>query len=199
MNYSENLENPRRGCRRLNDHQKEIAAVTAELEIKRERISNMKTALYSMNKQHDKYDIKDVEEYDDLISEDEGEDETDSSNIAPSTSESNDVIEINENENNAVIRTGVEPLQTDYSLSMEYSFITDVHNNRHYTHCDIELTRVTVDTLNKWNRSKPSIVQDTKFLKLLLVDIFKTKLLKESNLTNLDDQKIRFIRGTFSH
>lgn len=195
MNYSENCENPRKGCRRLNDHQKEIAAVTAELKIKRERISNMKTALYSMNVQHDKYDIKDVEEYDELISEDEGEDKTDSSNIAPSTCESNDVIEIDGN--NAVIRTGVEPLQTDYSLSMEYSFTTDVHKNRHYTHCDIELTRVAVDTLNKWNRNKPGIVQDTKFLKLLLVDIFKTKLLRESNLTFLDDQKIRFARGMF--
>lgn len=68
-------------------------------------------------------------------------------------------------------------------------------NKRHYTHCNIELKVEAVDALKNWNVKKPTIALDQKFLRLLLLDIFKAKVLQESSLKNLDAGKLRFARG----
>lgn len=67
---------------------------------------------------------------------------------------------------------------------------------RHYTHCDIQLKVETIDALKNWNIHKPSIAQDQKFLRLLLLDMFTTNVLRNSSLKNLDAGKIRFARGS---
>lgn len=68
-------------------------------------------------------------------------------------------------------------------------------NKRHYTHCNIQLRVETVDALKIWNAEKPTIRQDKKFLRLLVLDIFGTKLLMSSSMGRLDARKIRFARG----
>lgn len=66
--------------------------------------------------------------------------------------------------------------------------------NRRYLHCDIRLQLAVVDSLKKWNKHS-TVHYDTKFLKLLLVDTFGTKALKQSKLDTLDAAKMRFVRG----
>lgn len=84
FSYTEEDTRPRRKPRRLNDRQKEIADINAALKIKVERVSNLKKALYFLNVQNDKYDINDVEEYDDLLSDDD--EDTEEFNTSPSPS-----------------------------------------------------------------------------------------------------------------
>lgn len=74
---------------------------------------------------------------------------------------------------------------------------TQAWKNRHYTHDGIKLKLITVDTLKKWNAKSPTIQHDKKFVRLLLLDIFGTKLLKAPTTTirTLQTGKIRFIRG----
>lgn len=67
---------------------------------------------------------------------------------------------------------------------------------RHYTHCDIQLKVETIDALKNWNIQKPSITQDQKFLRILLLDMFTTNVLRNSSMKNLDAGKIRFARGS---
>lgn len=71
--------------------------------------------------------------------------------------------------------------------------------NRHYTHDGIKLKLITVDTLKKWNAKSPTIDHDKKFVRLLLLDIFGTKLLKAptTRIATLHAGKIRFIRGNY--
>lgn len=70
-------------------------------------------------------------------------------------------------------------------------------HNRYYLHSNIELELAVVDTLKKWNKKHETIYHDDKFVRLLLVNIFKSKLLAMSSLNTLDRCKIRFIRGSF--
>lgn len=70
-------------------------------------------------------------------------------------------------------------------------------NDRHYTHGNINLRLVTVDTLKKWNFKYPTALKDETFLKLLLLDVFSKKALRASVLETLDGDKIRFARGLY--
>lgn len=70
-------------------------------------------------------------------------------------------------------------------------------NERQYVFADIKLRLEVIDTLERWNKSNATVLYDNKFVALLLVDVFKTKKLKVSTLSELDERKIRFIRGSF--
>lgn len=72
-------------------------------------------------------------------------------------------------------------------------------HKRHYTHCNITLRVETVDSLKKWNvdERKATILGDRQFLRLLLLNIFGTKLLVRSSMKNLCEDKNRFGRGDF--
>lgn len=47
-----------------------------------------------------------------------------------------------------------------------------------------------------WNRTN-KIGDDEKFVRMLLLDLFGVKHLRESSLKTLSTEKIRFVRGTF--
>lgn len=82
------------------------------------------------------------------------------------------------------------------SNSIIIIFFIQQWKNRHYTHCGIKLKLIVVDALKRWNIRNPVIGYDVKFVRMLLLDIFGTKLLKNSTTINaLDAEKIRFIRG----
>lgn len=56
---------------------------------------------------------------------------------------------------------------------------------------------MTVDALTRWNKEKPYIGEDVRFIRLLLLDVFKATKLITSTLDSLDPEKIRFVRGLF--
>lgn len=65
-------------------------------------------------------------------------------------------------------------------------------------HAGIKLRRPVVDNLINWNKKQASVLHDEKFVKLLLVDVFKTESLAKSTLNTLDQEKIRFVRGVYA-
>lgn len=52
--------------------------------------------------------------------------------------------------------------------------------------------------MKNWNKKQASVLYDEKFVKLMLVDVFKTESLAKSTLNTLDQDKIRFIRGVYA-
>lgn len=71
--------------------------------------------------------------------------------------------------------------------------------DRHYVHSNILLKVVSVDALKKWNAEKNMLQHDKRFIRMMLLDVFGTKLLKSSSLAELDANKIRFIQGFIFH
>lgn len=69
--------------------------------------------------------------------------------------------------------------------------------DRQYVYGNVKLHLPVVDKLKKWNAQSNDITYDTRFLQLLLVDIFGTKTLKA--ITDLDGDKLRFVRGWYLH
>lgn len=47
-----------------------------------------------------------------------------------------------------------------------------------------------------WNKTN-TIGEDEKFVRMLLLDLFGVKHLRESSLKTLSTEKIRFVQGTF--
>lgn len=56
----------------------------------------------------------------------------------------------------------------------------------------------TIDTLKKWNISRQAINDDTRFLRLLLLEVFTAHVLIKSSVKSLDADKIRFTRGLYA-
>lgn len=80
-------------------------------------------------------------------------------------------------------------------INSNFSLFQTRHD-RLYTHGAITLHLAVVDKLKLWNRIRNTIQDDKKFLELLLVDVFGTKMLKLDS--ELETNKIRFIRGWFN-
>lgn len=69
-------------------------------------------------------------------------------------------------------------------------------NARCYCQNNIRIELGVVNILKSWNEKKNTIRYDDKFVKLLLVTIFTTRLLKlASDHSDLDQAKLRFIHG----
>lgn len=63
---------------------------------------------------------------------------------------------------------------------------------------NIKLSRVVVDKLKEWNKNKNDCEHDTKFVRLLLLSIFTSNVLRDHNgvaVRDLDEKKLRFTRG----
>lgn len=122
-----------------NRPQSACAQIKKKVEIKIERISNLKKALYIRNQESDmiRLDELDVDEMDDLL--DESDDEmppdisvtnTDPSSLANADETADDVIEINATARivtpECLITTGIDPIEVDEEFSLEYCFVNDV-------------------------------------------------------------------------
>lgn len=167
---------------------------------------------------------EDLDELDELIDDDDepdGENQPNSSvdieneplSLAPA---GDDDVFVVEDLNQAVL-PGAQPLQTDRKFSKEYTYSVDVRTfehfpvdivndkhilkylqasgNRNYVHCQITLSVVVVDKLKEWNISRSTILRDKKFVRLLLINVIGSLVLKESTAESLDVEKLRFIRG----
>lgn len=75
--------------------------------------------------------------------------------------------------------------------------MNQANNDRRYLHCNIVLQLAVIDNLKKWNLKNPTLDHDDKFVKFLSIRVFTSKVLKQSTLRDLDEEKIRFVRGVF--
>lgn len=143
VNYSE-IDEPKR--RPLNAKQRHFAKLKNEVKIKCERLTSLKRSICFLNRKSDRHKIEnldpnDVEEFDDLLSEDEIP-ENDQIELVSSLFASrnptvsaqlvdDDVIELDaRNNTTAMIRTGVssDEIEVDLPFSLEYCYTKDVSN-----------------------------------------------------------------------
>lgn len=145
VNYSE-IDKPKR--RPLNAKQRHFAKLKNEVKIKCERLTSLKRSICFLNRKSDRHKIEnldpnDVEEFDDLLSED-GIPENDRndcvSNVfvpcTPTVSAQlvdDDVIEVGARYiTTTMMRTGVssDGIEVDPSFSLEYCYTKDVSNTQ---------------------------------------------------------------------
>lgn len=148
VDYSENIEKipPFRRRQRERNKEKpsnrrqrsESAIIREKIQVKIERISNLKKGISFQNKQRDKVDIEyiaesDVDEFDELAGGSEDEmpsemDEIENVMVEPNNDESlDDLIEIDPLAGRAPnIAAGVPPIEVDNEFSLEYCFVSDV-------------------------------------------------------------------------
>lgn len=180
----------------------EVAKLNREIIVKEEQLERMRKSVVLMSKN---LDVIDMEELEKLVSSDESEneewqEENAESDGDPEQCGSNDsTTDVNLEMNRS---QGVEP-KIDRNFSVQYGY-TESGYNRQYNHCGISLNGSVVATLKEWNVNK-GILYDAKFVRVLLVNVFTTKVLAQSSLSesltyeSLDPDKIRFIRGNVSN
>lgn len=222
INYCEKEKKLRSGRRRRIS---ECAKSKNDIILKVHRISSLKQELYVRNITRDEYKIQvvsleDVDEMDDLLAESENEDDIEI--LSGDQAQYMEIEDSDEDEGSNNARNnylGSTHAVVDKPFSLQYAFYIDVslycnhlidfdcidlftiwqaNNDRQYLFANIRLRLAVVDKLKQWNKNRPTLHHDDKFVKVLLIDIFGVAILEKSSFSALDSDKIKFIRGTFS-
>lgn len=127
--YSE--EKDRKPVRqRLNNRSTKISKLKDQIRIKAERLSNLKTAIRVYNQQLDKRELEDVDLYDELIDDEqmnmEGNEAESSIHTSPEDPEESVCIIDDDWNGPTQMLPGVEPIEVDQNLSLNYTYTTDV-------------------------------------------------------------------------
>lgn len=132
-NYSE--QKHANNSLRSNNRRNPISQLKGEIKIKAERITNLKKAMLVMNQYIDKRKVQDIDEddlkeFENLFDDDiVGEREIEPVQVAE-PEEPDDVVIVGveeERDGRNVFRVGVEPLEVDRNLSLQYTYSTDVN------------------------------------------------------------------------
>lgn len=132
MNYCESPKK-NKSRSRPRGQQKLIADAREKIRVKSELITRKKKAIYILNREKDNrrienLDDSDIEEYQDLIDDDNGvpSEMNDFHSEPIHDEETDECIIIESNSPRNIITTGVAPIEVDREFTCEYSFTTNV-------------------------------------------------------------------------